>query len=343
MEECCILINSCSLYFSLIEPYMILLKKYWKDCNFPIFVNMDCNIPENNLDKTYNFQYIISDLLPNSTNILDRMIHSLNILRKKYKYVINVLDDSFIFREMNNNNFNNCLDFIKENNNIGAIRLHSSIGSSGKKFYKTLSYTSYYEKNKLNYTDYICGCCIDNLYKTVYDLPHIEAHFKDNNIKKTHTKKTSLNLGISNFLCFAPTLWEIDYLYKGLYKLICSNNKELLTLKEKEKYTNDHLFFEVFGSKYRKKFDLLTDKLIVAPMKLEDFIWQSRCFCGSGIYRGWAIRWLREAFLENNIKIKYYDGYYIKKNKNSKETTSDYSISMKDEINIAIGNNSKKY
>ena len=340
MKECCILINSCSLYFGLIEPYMILLRKYWSDCNFPIYVNMDCNMPENNLNIKYNFQYIISDLLPKGENILNRLIYSLDILRKQYKYVINVLDDSFIFREMNNDNFNKCIDFIKENTNIGAIRLHSSLNSSGKEFYKPMSFTSYYEKNN---PDYICGCCIDKLYKKKYDLPHIEAHFKDKNIKPLHTKRTSLDLGISKFLCFAPSLWEIDYLYKGLYKLIYSKNKELLTLKKKGKYVNDHSFFEVFGSKYKNKFDLLTDKLIVAPMKLENFIWQSRCFCGSGIYRGWAIRWLREGFLENNIKIKFYDGYFIKKNKNSKETSQDYSISIKDEIKICLGNNSKKY
>lgn len=207
MTDCCILINTCSLYFNLVEPHMILLRKYWTDCQFPVYINVDSQMPINNLDKIYNFEYIISDLLPKPYNILDRMLYALEFLKKKYKYVLYMTDDALLVRKMNNNDILESLKFIKSDNKIGTLKLHPS--PTGKKFYKKMKFRGYFENIKEPFTDHICGHCLDLLYKKIYDLPHLEAKLWDDNIKFKHRNKTSIEWGVTGHLGTVVALWDL--------------------------------------------------------------------------------------------------------------------------------------
>lgn len=314
MNKSCILINSCSIYQQLIEANLILLKKYWPDCKLPIYVNIDKNIKPNKLDEKYKFTYIISDLEPKGSNILDRLNNALHILKNKgYNYVLTYVEDCFLVRQMNNKNIENCLNFINENNKeVGSLIIYPSPPGKIINFYKDMSYEKYNLTNT-NGIDYLCGHCIDKLYKggSTY-FPHRDANLRDNKlIQCDGPKENIIKWCKMNSIVSQVAIWDIEFLISILNKLI-NPTGQLKILKEKEYKTgNDWMLFEVFCSKYNEKFNLFKDKFILSPDHRSKVIYQSRSFYGNCVNRGWMVKWGRQLMEENNINLKYNHGYYV--------------------------------
>lgn len=335
--DTCILINTCSLYFNLIEPHLTLLRKYWPDCPFPVYVNIDKNKPKNNLDTKYNFSYIVSNLEGKGNNILDRLVFSLNELkRNNYKYILFLLDDVFLTRKNNNYDILTTLNFLRNNTNeVGSILLHPS--PTSKNFYKKMEYQGFkfseslYQSDDLNNSntiDYLCGHCIDKLYTAGEKyFPHRDADLRDKNITPCQqTKSKFVNWCKINRLVSQVAFWDIEFFLNGLNKLI-NPPKDLAILKKKEnKYGNDWTCFEIFSSKYNKQFNIFTSKYILTPDIRSKIIYQNRGFKGTCIYRGWLVKWGRQLLEENNINVTYYNGYYVVNNdfvKNQKKYLTD--------------------
>ena len=310
------------MYFSLIEPHLILLRKYWSDCPFNIYINIDKDKPDNNLDTKYNFTYINSSLEGRGDNILDRLVFSLNELKNRnYKYILFLLDDTFLTRENNTKDILETLKFLKNNcNEVGSMLLHPS--PTSKNFYKKMNYQGYhfgdniYQSNipiDTNIIDHICGHCIDKLYTPGKKyFPHRDADFKDKLINHCNQPKTDfVNWCKLNRLVSQVAFWEIEFFLNGLNKLI-NPPADLNILKNKEnKYGNDWSCFELFATKYNKKYNIFNSKFILTPDMRSKIIYQNRGFKGSCIYRGWLVKWGRQILEENNINIKYYNGYYV--------------------------------
>lgn len=56
--SCAVLVNSCDKYSETWIPFFTLLKKYWPDCEYPIYLNTEnkkCSIPD---ISTINFKDI---------------------------------------------------------------------------------------------------------------------------------------------------------------------------------------------------------------------------------------------------------------------------------------------
>lgn len=335
--DTCILINTCTLYFNLLEPQLKLLKKYWSDCPFPIYVNIDVDIPENSLDTDYGFTYIKCDMKAKGENILDRLLYSINKLKdNNYKYVLLLLEDQFLTRKNNNTDIINTLNFFKENiNEVGCMLLHPSPVSNS--FYKKMDYQGYQFSDNIYQStiptnskiiDHICGHCIDKLYiKGKNYFPHRDADLRDKLITPCDQPKSKyINWCKLNRIVAQVAFWDIEFLLNGLNKLI-NPSQQLKVLKDKEvKNGNDWMCFEIFATKYSKKFNIFNEKYILTPDKRSKIIYQNRGFMGACVSRGWLIKWGRDLFEENNIQIPFYNGYYVINNdfvKNQKKYLTD--------------------
>ena len=318
MENTCILIHGSSLYSSLLEPYLILLRKYWNDCSFPVFVNIDKNLKKEYfcLQEKYNVEFIISDIEPNAYTACDRIYYALQELEKKFEYVIFTLDDNFLCRKMNNDDMKDIVKFIDSDKNVGCISLYRS-SSLIKNFYKKMKYRGFFENNKDEYFDNLCGHCLDKLYisKPLY-LPHLEAGLRPDftnspNVLIKHKNKNYVNFHKINHLNPQPRIWNLKFFKDGLDKLVNPCNKlKILKEKEKKNCATLHLM-EIFGAKYNKHFNLFTSKLMLEMEDQVSIYWQGRWFCGSSVNRGKALKWVKELFEENNIKFNYFHNDYV--------------------------------
>ena len=319
MENTCILIHGSSLYCSIIEPNLILLRKYWKDCSFPVFINVDKNLKEEYfcLQEKYNVKFIISDIEPNAYTTCDRIYYALEELeKKKFEYVILTLDDNFLCRKMNNNDMIDLVNFIDTDKDVGCICLYRSRRIK-ENFYKQIKYRGFFENYEGEYNDNLCGYDLDKLYtKEPLYLPHLEAGYRPDftnppNVLIKHKNKNYVNFHKIDHLNPLPKLWNLKFFKEGLGKLVNPGNK-LKKLKEKEKKNCATLhLMEIFGRKYNKQFKLFTSKLMLEMEDQVSIYWQGRFFCGASVHRGKALKWVKELFEENNIKFNYFHDYYV--------------------------------
>ena len=142
----CILIHGCSKYIKLIEPHLILLRKYWIECNYPVFVGMDNELLDNKLDEKYNFTYIKSDLSCSNTNMSNRLLFSLKFLKDKFKNVILMLDDNVLVRKVNHKDILEAISFLENDTKIGCLRLYPSPPGHIGYLYKSMKFRGYYER-----------------------------------------------------------------------------------------------------------------------------------------------------------------------------------------------------
>jgi hypothetical protein len=294
----CILIPTSTLYYNIWEPHIKLMDIYWKDCPFPIYLGTNKDTTLNyDLNEKFNVNYIFSTMEPKKDNILSRMLYYLEILKKKYKNVLLLIDDFFLTRNVNNEDINECIKLLNKDTNIGMIRLHPSPEGNNKNI-KTiidLKYKGQFPNIKINesYTDYICSHCLNLLYlQTPNFMPHIDADLEDSRIKTKHVKKDNIQLINTNGIWLQPSLWNIDVLIQGLKNMITDN-------------INDFRKFETKGSKYYK------NKLLLAPRYRWDIIYPCRGFCGGGVFSGVISKWALQLFKKHNIHIPLYDNNFI--------------------------------
>ena len=148
----CILIPTSTLYYNIWEPHMKLMHIYWNDCPFPIYLgtNKEPNL-QYNLTEKYNVNYIFSTMEPKKDNILSRMLYYLEILQKKYKNVLLLIDDFFLTRNVDNNTMIECIKLLNNNSNIGMIRLYPSpeANTIDSDKYKHNDITNIYKRMKI--------------------------------------------------------------------------------------------------------------------------------------------------------------------------------------------------
>ncbi len=312
--DTCILIPTSTLYYNIWEPNMKLMDIYWKDCPFPIYLGTNKESHINyDLTEKYNINYIFTSMKPKKSNILSRMLYYLEILQKKYKNVLLLIDDFFLTRNVDNNTMFECIKLLNNNSNIGMIRLHPSPEGDTKNITHSFSIPciSNYPNIKLGntYTDYICSHCLGNLtVQNICKLPHIDADLKDSRIITTHKKTDKIELINTRGIWLQPSLWNINFLIQGLKNMI-NNGK------------NDFRKFETNGPPYYK------NKLLLAPRYRWEIIYPCRGFCGGGVFSGVISKWALQLFKKHNIHIPLYSNNYIFDNtemKSNKNTRGEY-------------------
>lgn len=118
-NKCTLLINTCDNYKDTWVPFFSLLMNYWKDCPYPIYMNME--------EEEFSFGGLEINLLNHSkeTQWSNRLIDSLKKIRTKY--IILMLDDFFINDKVNQNKIDQCINWMEENQNIAVFSFASSL------------------------------------------------------------------------------------------------------------------------------------------------------------------------------------------------------------------------
>lgn len=121
-NDCTILVNSCDAYSDTWYPFFKLLKRYWPDREFPIFLNTESKKFEyDNL----NINVInLPDKLQNKKHVTwgKRMIET--IKRIDSKYIIFMLDDFFLTDYVDNVRIKQILSWMEDNENIAVFSLY---------------------------------------------------------------------------------------------------------------------------------------------------------------------------------------------------------------------------
>lgn len=307
MEKTCILIPTCSIYKNIWEPYLILLRKFWKECKFEIFIGCDSISDQYYLQKKYNIHFIESNIIAKGNNILIRLAFYLEYIKNNgYINFFLLVDDYFPVRDINNNDMLECLKLISFDKKIGTIRFYPSKRmNKNKKFYKTIKYHGISNiKTGIKYRDNICPHCLDKLYippPNLY-LPHIETGLDDPRILKVHTKENKLNLHIITSCATGPAIWNTNLMIKYVNNLInpdenlkiCIQNNNNVDINIK-----DWRLFELMGSQFFRK----SNKLVLIPYNPNNILYPARAFCGGGIIRGVVLKWVRELMNIHKINL----------------------------------------
>lgn len=94
--DTCILINSCSAYNYILHPFFIMLRRWWPDCDLPIYLACDGDLKE--FRDTYHIHIIEQD---KDYGFVEGRIHALTVV-SNYTFVIMLQDDFIIERFVDN-------------------------------------------------------------------------------------------------------------------------------------------------------------------------------------------------------------------------------------------------
>ena len=111
---CSVLINSCDKYEDAWYPFFELVKKYWKDCEYPFYLNTE--------SKNYKHDGVsltVINCTVDGASWGKRLKDCLKSISSKY--VILFLEDFFLQREVNQNELDACIRMMEENDKFTAI------------------------------------------------------------------------------------------------------------------------------------------------------------------------------------------------------------------------------
>ena len=190
-----ILILSCSVYKSLWNPNIKLLKKYWPDCEIPIYI---CS---------KKIEGYISDIPLIETNINDErptnfIIRLYDFLKKvKTEYVFTIMDKQMLCKKVDNYRIMKLIDIINKNKDIKAIKINRM--AKGDIFHKEDILLSKYAKNQ----PYSCSFeptiwnkkFLMKLCEYCISLNKLRHHDYELNGSEYINKTKSIILGLTNF------------------------------------------------------------------------------------------------------------------------------------------------
>lgn len=107
---CSILVNSCDAYRTTWSPFFTLFDKYYKDCPFKVYLNTE--------KEKCNFNNVVT-LNSNASSWSERLISCLQAIDTKY--VILLLDDFFIQKNVDSEFILNSIKIMEEDEKINCI------------------------------------------------------------------------------------------------------------------------------------------------------------------------------------------------------------------------------
>ena len=118
LSKCAFIYCSCDSYSDLWEPYFYLLNKYWPDIEMNILLNTEKKEfkTSNNLKisvKTFN--------CTEKCSWSKRLLNILNSIDEDFVFL--VIDDLFLQSKVDNNHFNNLLQFLDENKELASVQI----------------------------------------------------------------------------------------------------------------------------------------------------------------------------------------------------------------------------
>ena len=139
--RCAFLMSSCDTYEDLWDPFFECIDTYWKDINFPIYLNTEFKryIPRNGLSFEIN---TLNQKNKKKLTWSRRFIDALERIPEEYIFL--VLDDFFLCDNVDNKFFNEILDIMDNDPEIASFQFYGTrIRNANPKVYIT--------KNKIQY------------------------------------------------------------------------------------------------------------------------------------------------------------------------------------------------
>lgn len=111
-----VLVNSCDKYEKLWPIYFGMLKRFWKDCDYPIYLNTEA--------KQYSFGDLdIKVLNSSATNLPWSKRLREAVLKIDSEFMLLTLDDFILEEPVNLDSLRICVDAMNNSPNIGVIQL----------------------------------------------------------------------------------------------------------------------------------------------------------------------------------------------------------------------------
>ncbi|MBR5192029.1 MAG: hypothetical protein IKW33_01295 [Clostridia bacterium] len=141
-DKCAILVCSCDSYEEAWDPFFYLLRKYWPDCNLPVFLNTE--------SKNYS-KYGVKTILSHEgkwTARLHRVLEEIDA-----EFILFFLEDFFFQRSVKTEKFNKVLQEMKTNNQIAVFYFNKITG-----YTEESRYEEYYLMKPQKDAQYMCNC-----------------------------------------------------------------------------------------------------------------------------------------------------------------------------------------
>ena len=121
-KECTVLINSCDKYEDAWYPFFELVKKYWRGCNYHFFLNTETKqYSHSGIDLT-----VINTHSNNATPSWGKRTKEC-LQQISSPYVLLLLEDFFFQRDVNQKEFEKCIQMLKDNPELTAIYVCAKI------------------------------------------------------------------------------------------------------------------------------------------------------------------------------------------------------------------------
>lgn len=156
-NKCIVLVNSCDAYSDTWYPFFKLLKKYWPNREFPVFLNTE--------SKKYEYEDMNINVINLPAKLKakkyitwgKRMIETLK--RIDSEYVIFMLDDFFLTDYVNDTMVNQVLNWMDTNKNIAVFSLYP-VSKNAKEDTISLKYPGFCLRNQKGPYRYNCQAAI---------------------------------------------------------------------------------------------------------------------------------------------------------------------------------------
>lgn len=112
-----ILVSSCDDYHDVLNLFFAAFEEYWSGCPYPILINGEKNTFKSNVLK---FEY--KTITSNHKKWGQRLLTSLHNLEDEF--VITLLDDYILEKNINTEDINDTISFMQNNNNISCVYLY---------------------------------------------------------------------------------------------------------------------------------------------------------------------------------------------------------------------------
>lgn len=123
-DKCVVLLNTCDKYEDAWYPFFELIKKYWKGCNFPFYLNAESKSYSHDGINLTTINWIGHGENVNSWGA--RLLNCLNQIDSEY--VILLLEDFFLQSSVDETELEKCIKKMDNNPDIVAIYFKSIFG-----------------------------------------------------------------------------------------------------------------------------------------------------------------------------------------------------------------------
>lgn len=118
IKECTMILCTCDAYEDTWIPFFACLEKYWPDFDMPVVINTESKSFKYKKFNIKTFNLFQDRKVPWGERLIE------HLKRIETKYVLFMLDDFFLARQVNVETISDCITWMEENDNIAVFSFH---------------------------------------------------------------------------------------------------------------------------------------------------------------------------------------------------------------------------